>query len=41
MPGLLDRIKQAAAEGGASERTDSVKSLLNNITAGFRYTGNF
>jgi len=24
-----------------SERTDSVKSLLNNITAGFRYTGNF
>ena len=24
-----------------SERTDSVKSLLNNITAGFRYTRNF
>ena len=24
-----------------SERTDSVKSLLNNITAGFRYTGKF
>jgi hypothetical protein len=24
-----------------SERTDSVKNLLNNITAGFRYTRNF
>ena len=31
----------AGVSAPVSERTDSVKSLLNNITAGFRYTRNF